>query len=318
MAELKIHPVADLFPMLPDDELNALGADIKTRGLLHPIVLDDEKRIIDGRNRFAACQMVEVEPQFTVYEGDDPAGYALMVNIRRRNISKGQQAMVVARAMRLDGAKKISIRAAEKSYGITNAYFSQANTVLDHAPAEVDRVMAGYKPLSDAYEIAKTNKKAKDEEADELAALRAEAPDLADEVAEERLAFSDAIAQLEERREETKLIGEVTELDKLIIEDGSTPFGPRAESGAMSWDEAKTLAERWHVEYKEAINRDVYRIQGVNDGWGSALRLLVEPSSPRSKAAYEKLTNIDVQRLNEMRDQIIARIGDIRKGARNA
>ena len=32
-------------------------------------------------------------------EGDDPAGYALSVNINRRNMNKGQHAIVVARAL---------------------------------------------------------------------------------------------------------------------------------------------------------------------------------------------------------------------------
>jgi hypothetical protein len=34
MRELAVHPVAALFPMLADDELDELAADIKERGLL--------------------------------------------------------------------------------------------------------------------------------------------------------------------------------------------------------------------------------------------------------------------------------------------
>ena len=40
MSELAVHPVAALFPMLADDELDELAADIKANGLLQPIVLD--------------------------------------------------------------------------------------------------------------------------------------------------------------------------------------------------------------------------------------------------------------------------------------
>jgi ParB-like chromosome segregation protein Spo0J len=55
------HPVADLFPMLAGDEMQSLADDIAERGLLHPIVLDTEGRILDGRNRYAACEIAGVD-----------------------------------------------------------------------------------------------------------------------------------------------------------------------------------------------------------------------------------------------------------------
>jgi hypothetical protein len=36
---LPVHPAANLFPMLPPDELQALGKDIKKNGIRVPIVL---------------------------------------------------------------------------------------------------------------------------------------------------------------------------------------------------------------------------------------------------------------------------------------
>ena len=89
-----VHPVADLFPMLSGDELEELAADIKERGLLQPIVLDQQGRILDGRNRLAACKQARVKPQFVTYEGDDPDGYALAVNIARRHLTTGARAIL--------------------------------------------------------------------------------------------------------------------------------------------------------------------------------------------------------------------------------
>ncbi len=70
--------------MLADDELKDLAADIAERGLLQPLVKDKDGRLLDGRNRLAACGIAGVEPTFITYEGDDPAGYAVSVNVARR------------------------------------------------------------------------------------------------------------------------------------------------------------------------------------------------------------------------------------------
>jgi ParB-like chromosome segregation protein Spo0J len=36
----KVHPAANLFPMMTDEELANLAADIKANGLIHAIVVD--------------------------------------------------------------------------------------------------------------------------------------------------------------------------------------------------------------------------------------------------------------------------------------
>jgi hypothetical protein len=36
---IKVHPAADLFPMMPDDELKAMGEDIKKGGLKYPLAV---------------------------------------------------------------------------------------------------------------------------------------------------------------------------------------------------------------------------------------------------------------------------------------
>jgi hypothetical protein len=91
-----VHPIAELFPMMTDDELAELAADIKANGLIHPIVVDKDGLLIDGRNRARACEIAGIEPATVVFEGDDPRAYIIASNIARRHMSKGQQAMAVA------------------------------------------------------------------------------------------------------------------------------------------------------------------------------------------------------------------------------
>lgn len=191
-----VHPVADLFPMLPDDELAELAADIEERGLLQPIVLGTDGQILDGRNRFVACGLAGVEPTFTTYDGDDPDGYALAVNIARRHLNKGQQAMVAARALLLCNTSQ---SAAAKSVGVSQARVGQAKTVLDYAPDLADSVVAGSMPLNNAYEQARARKNAAESDATKMARLQAEDPELAALVVEERLSLSEAMKTLDQR-----------------------------------------------------------------------------------------------------------------------
>lgn len=194
MAELKAHPVADLFPMLAAEELQELADDIKTRGLLQPIMVDAEGQILDGRNRLAACKLAGVEPVFEHYLGDDPDGYAVAVNVARRMITKGQKAMII-------------VEAGDNNYqaaGVSRQYTAWARTVKQYTPALVAAVIAGSLSLKDAYDSALRAKKEAEEHAEQMIALRAEAPDLAARVEDEtdKMTVAEATTLMEARRSE--------------------------------------------------------------------------------------------------------------------
>jgi len=189
--------VAGLFPMLAEDELAELAEDIKTRGLLHPIVLDVEGRVLDGRNRLAACELAGVEPIFTTYHGDDPDGYALAVNIARRHMTSSQRAITVARAVRIIG---LTLRDGSERFNLNHARIGQANTILDYAPDLSDAVASGATALDEAYRIARERKTAADSVENQLARLRAEDPELASKVVEDELTLAGAQAELRARQ----------------------------------------------------------------------------------------------------------------------
>jgi ParB-like chromosome segregation protein Spo0J len=111
------HEYAELFPLATDAELAGMAADIKARGLMNPIILLDG-RILDGRNRYAACAAAGVEPQFREYAGRDPLGDVVAWDLHRRQLTVGQRAavalklkpMLEVRAKRRmsDGAKGVA------------------------------------------------------------------------------------------------------------------------------------------------------------------------------------------------------------------
>lgn len=87
---MKIHPVAELFPMLPNADLREMADSIKREGLLNPCVRHKDV-LLDGRNRLAACRIAGVEPLFTEYSGNSPVAFIIASNLARRHLDKGQK-----------------------------------------------------------------------------------------------------------------------------------------------------------------------------------------------------------------------------------
>ncbi|MEU4949900.1 ParB/RepB/Spo0J family partition protein [Streptomyces lavendulae] len=204
---IEFHPNATLFPMLDEDELQALVDDIRELGQHQPVILDGQGRLLDGRNRLRACEILGIEPKFSTYDGDDPAAFALSVNMRRRNLTKGQLAMIAAKASSATETDKRSgseqsVRSVSEQAGVSIGRIGQANTVLRHAPDLVDTVISGAVGLDEAYKTARENKAHAESAEAQLARLRAEDPELADRVVEGDLTLPGAWAERKARAEE--------------------------------------------------------------------------------------------------------------------
>jgi hypothetical protein len=160
-----VHPLAELFPPLTDDELGELTADIKANGLIHPIVLDGDGTLLDGRNRLAACEKAGVAPEFEVWVGGDPAAYILSANVERRNLTKGQRAMAAVVLVNNSPSAKTrtTVRGLAGAIRADHAYVSRAATVSTYTPDAVADVLAGKVALQDAYLAAKQLKRDRSE-----------------------------------------------------------------------------------------------------------------------------------------------------------
>ncbi len=94
MKALPFHPAAGIFPLMPPDDLSALAADIKANGQKDPI-LRWRGLILDGRNRFLACQKAGIVPRFEEWDGDgSPVKLVASLNLHRRHLNSGQRACV--------------------------------------------------------------------------------------------------------------------------------------------------------------------------------------------------------------------------------
>lgn len=194
-----VHPAAELFPLLGDDELRELADDIKAHGLHQPVWLwDDPERgtvLLDGRNRARACQLAGIHVRTQHYSGDDPIAFSISANEKRRHLTAGQRAFLALEIEKL--------YAAEAQRRIK----AGGNTALLGQPESSD-------PRADLREGS-----ARDMRSDERAAkvvsasgrgvsqakrVEREAPDLANQVKSGTLALDAAERQLRERAREQK------------------------------------------------------------------------------------------------------------------
>jgi hypothetical protein len=118
--EYNVHPAADVFPMMDDDEPKALGEDIRAFGLRVPLLFwtrDGEHILLDGRNRLEAMERADITiptDRFGLpdkFKGanasrttgvKDPVSYIIGLNIRRRHLSKMEQAELIVKALKAD------------------------------------------------------------------------------------------------------------------------------------------------------------------------------------------------------------------------
>jgi ParB-like chromosome segregation protein Spo0J len=198
---LTVHPLAAIFPMLPDDELADLAEDIKANGLIHSIMLDHAgKVLVDGRNRLRACEIADVEPHFERLPKDvEPAEYIVSVNLARRHMTVGQRAMALA-MLYPEPKRGVHSEFRGGTGEVSKARLSLARTVLRVAPDDqAPLVLAGSKTLDDAFAEVKRRQQAAMSEEAQLARLRAEAPDVAALVVEGTLSLIAGLAELDQR-----------------------------------------------------------------------------------------------------------------------
>lgn len=197
--DIPVHPVAALFPMLSDRELDDLAADIAENGLLHPIVLDSEGQIIDGRNRYTACRRAGVPLSFEQLDGKEPVAFILSQNLARRHMTAGQRAMALALATE-NLTVKFHGGEAAAALGISASMLSMARSVRDYARDMAEKVLAGTMEIRPAWEEAQRRKEAALGEEAKLRRLQRYAPDLAALVAEGKLTLAAAEMEMAQRR----------------------------------------------------------------------------------------------------------------------
>jgi len=156
---IAFHPLADIFPLVEGQDFAELVDDIREHGLHEPIVVYEDK-ILDGRNRYRACEAAGVEPTFTVYTGDDPVAYVISLNLRRRHLDESQRAMVAAKLATLklgdnQHSEGLPIGRSSELLNVGERSVARAREVIDRGATElVQAVERGRVSVSAAADIA--------------------------------------------------------------------------------------------------------------------------------------------------------------------
>jgi hypothetical protein len=241
--------------MLEDDELRELAASIKENGLLNPIVIGEygeEEVIIDGRNRFAACKIAKVKPEYTELNGIDPLAYIVSANANRRHMTKGQRAMAVAKMYPGGSGKGKN----PTELGFHAEYLRQARTVLRDAPDLADAVLIdGTKSLVEAYSEAVSRREQAGSEGRRLEDLRGDFPDLADAVEEGRLTLAGAAAEANERRKRAEQDRATIFKLGMNLQDALSAF-----SSTEKLQQLKDFAIEFPSEWGSVGGRDVTKL----------------------------------------------------------
>ncbi len=141
---MKFHRYSEIFPLIEGTALDELVADIKAHGLREKIWLYEGK-ILDGRNRFLACQKAKIDPHYRKYTGDDPLAFVVSLNIQRRHLSESQRAMAASRFKEMASA---NLHSGDKTAAAAEAFNVSRRSVF-HA----DKVLeSGSKALKQAVE----------------------------------------------------------------------------------------------------------------------------------------------------------------------
>jgi|SRR5579862_1046018 len=91
--EIPHHPIADLFPALPEKELAELAEDIAANGQREPGVVWNGM-LLDGKNRRLACKLRNIT--FKVVTKDfadehEAIAFSISANLRRRHLDESCQ-----------------------------------------------------------------------------------------------------------------------------------------------------------------------------------------------------------------------------------
>jgi rubrerythrin len=172
---MEFHEAANLFPMMNADDFSRLVDDISRGYDSRFPILTFEGKILDGRNRYAACLKAEVEPVYEEWVGDNPVEFVVRANVNRRHFTSSQLAVLaleVEKQLAEEARKRQATSTggsnpqltqlfaeadkgeareqAARMVGTNRQYVSDAKNIAEKAPELLDKVRSGEMSIPEA------------------------------------------------------------------------------------------------------------------------------------------------------------------------
>jgi len=185
------HEAAQLFPLMTQERFSDLVGSIQLSGLLHEIILYEDK-ILDGRNRYRACEKAGIAPRFRQHVGD-PYDYVWSANGQRRDLGQDQRYLIWKAANEKSDTWRATQNAAKAQ---ADAKRSEKQKGISKAEKEREPTLSGRTSTragSKAKASASSTNRGTVERMDKLANER---PDLAEKVRTGEIKPTEACRQL--------------------------------------------------------------------------------------------------------------------------
>lgn len=245
MTKYEPHPFSLIWPVVVGEDFRLLVEDIKANGIRRKPTLFRERGrdwLLDGKLRVRAAAEAGITPKFEYYEGDDPLGFLISANDRRRHLNDSQRMMIAARLATLpQGRPKktatssgLSQSQASHLQDVSVAGVRLAKNVIERGTPElVAAVDQGEVTVKAAAEIAKLGKRAQAERLTKaLAGGNVREPKLEDSRLSLSVRLSDndvvllrALAELGAESRNERARGGVVVLRRIVPAIGARPRG---------------------------------------------------------------------------------------------
>jgi len=285
LAKYSIHPAAAMFPLMDEQRLDELAADIRENELQQPIVRY-KGQVIDGRNRLIGCFRAGVEPTFTEWSGTGSLiQWIISVNLHRRHLSDTQRALISAKI-----AQELAVEGRQRSIqNLRNAAPAPDN--LDPGP----RNQGG----SSAEKAAKLMSVSKDATSKATKVMRKGTEGLAAAVSNGKVSLDAAslISELpREKQDELLSKGNVREVSQKLRESKKLASKGKVQNPGAA--EATTT-----IGSTVAPSPSTVRPKSESVDQSRKASAAAEPDVPKSKVAFDGLPL--VKKLHESIDGMV-------------
>jgi hypothetical protein len=175
---MEFHPICEIFPKMSDQEFLDLIQDIAENGQIETIKTYQGK-IIDGRNRYLACERLNIEPKFIEWTGEGSLfSYVMSLNLHRRHLTASQKAVIgeemlpfyeeeakerqrLSQGQGIKGSEiipSLKSKAAEqvaKVVGVNPHYIQDVKKIRQETPELIEHIKDGTLTIPEAKVIAR-------------------------------------------------------------------------------------------------------------------------------------------------------------------